>query len=136
MTDMEAAKLLELICIAYPYAYRDFDARHRQATVRMWASSFSQVPYCFIEECFNRYRMENRYAPTVADINLELRALRREAQTAMDIHRQLGNRDMEQHFRRIVDSTLPAALPGYTETPRNPMDSGGDIQRSCTSGFF
>jgi len=116
MNRNESAKLLELIQLAYPYAYKDQNNYHKLATIRMWESSFSGVPYSIIEACFNRYRMENRFAPTVADINLELRKLRSEAETARNIHRQLGNRKMEEHFRGILAATeqkeyLPS-LPG------------------------
>lgn len=110
MTKEEALKLLELIRLAYPYAYRDLDEYHKLATVRMWLSSFPGTPYPLIEECFNRYRMENRYAPTVADINHELRAIRTEAETAMYLHRQLGNRELEAHFRRRMEGASP--MPG------------------------
>ena len=107
MNGKEAAKLMELIRLAYPYAYRDLDEGHMLATVRMWAASFREIPYPVIQECFDRYRMENRLAPTVADINLELKTLRREAESAMYLHRQLGNREMEERFRRRYLSTLP-----------------------------
>lgn len=111
MNREETGKLMELIQLAYPYAYRDMDEGHMLATVRMWEASFCQIPYALVEECFNRYRMANRYAPTVADINMELKNLRCEAATAMSIHRQLGNRDMEMRFRRIYEAigeTAPA----------------------------
>lgn len=104
MTKEEALKLMELIVIAYPYAYKDQDKQHRIATVRMWAASFPRVPYGIIEQCFNRYRMESRYPPTVADINQELYTLRTEAETAMEIHRQLGNPDQAERYRQIMES--------------------------------
>ena len=126
MNQAEACKLLELIQLAYPYAYRDMDKHHKQATLRMWMSSFPSIPYPLIEECFNRYRMENRYAPTVADINLELRTIRFEAERAMYLHRQLGSREMEEHFRRRME----AAAPGEYKIPRSPGDSGGEELRS------
>ena len=117
MTYQDAEKLLELIRLAYPYAYRNLDDRHYRATARMWASSFSTVPYPVIEACFNAYRMTNRYAPTVADINLQLQAYRRDLETAMLIQRQLGNRALEERFRRILTATdsLPPALPDYSD---------------------
>lgn len=107
MNREEAGKLLELIQLAYPYAYRDLDEARMMATVRMWAASFPQIPYPLIEECFNRYRMENRHPPTVADINLELKTIRMEAKTAMRIHRQLGNREMEEHYQKLLAATQP-----------------------------
>lgn len=107
MTQEESGKLLELIQLAYPHSYRDLDEAHMLATVRMWAASFPQVPYPLIEQCFDRYRMENRHPPTVADINLELKTIRREAETAMRIQRQLGNREMEAHFQKLLAATQP-----------------------------
>lgn len=108
MTKEDALKLMELIVIAYPYAYKDQDKQHRIAMVRMWAASFPRVPYGIIEQCFNRYRMESRYPPTVADINRELGVLRTEAETAMEIHRQLGNPDQAERYRQIMESASAA----------------------------
>lgn len=108
MNKSEAGQLLQLIQLAYPYAYKNMDENNCKATVRMWAASFPQVPYPIIEECFNRYRMENRYAPTVADINAELRRYHAQAAQAADIHRFLGNAEAEAHFRRLMAASAPA----------------------------
>ena len=115
MNKQEAAQLLELIELAYPYVYKDMDNFRRRATVRMWAASFPQVPYPIIEECFNCYRLENRYPPTVADINEELRGFHARARQAADISRILDNAEREAHFRRLMASSAPAD-PGLPES--------------------
>ena len=102
MNKNEACQLLELIQLSYPYAYQNMDNRRRIATIRMWAASFPQVPYAIIEECFNNYRMENRYAPTVADLNKELRRYHDQAARGAEIHRFLGNPETEAHFRSLM----------------------------------
>lgn len=107
MNKQEAAQLLELIELAYPYVYKDMDNLRRRATVRMWAASFPRVPYPIIEECFNCYRLENRYPPTVADINEELRAFHARARQAADINRILENAEGEAHFRRLMAASAP-----------------------------
>ena len=107
MNKTEAGQLLELIQLSYPYAYQNLDNRRRIATIRMWAASFERVPYPIIQECFNSYRMENRYAPTVADMNLELSRFRARAEEAMYLHRFLGNREKEAYYRNLAEkSTL------------------------------
>lgn len=114
MNRQEAAQLLELIELAYPFVYKNMDDRRRLATVRMWAASFPQVPYPVIQECFNRYRLENRYPPTVADINEALRTFHSQARQAAYLHRLLENPKEEAYFRRLMAASVPPE-PGLPE---------------------
>ena len=50
MNKTEATKLLALIKIAYPTAYRDMDDASKVATVNMWQMSFPDVPYPIMEQ--------------------------------------------------------------------------------------
>ena len=72
MTREESIKLLALIKIAYPAAYRDMDKESKLATVNMWQVSFSDVPYVLMEMAFNNYRLKNKFSPTVAEMAEEL----------------------------------------------------------------
>ena len=73
MNKQEAVKLLALIKIAYPTAYRDMDDESKKATVNMWQMSFPDVPYPIMEQAFNHFRMVSKFPPTVADIVEALR---------------------------------------------------------------
>ena len=57
MNKQEAVKLLALIKVAYPTAYRDMDDATKKATVSMWQMSFPDIPYPIMEQAFNHFRM-------------------------------------------------------------------------------
>jgi hypothetical protein len=75
MNKNEAAKLLALIKVAYPSTYRDMDEKTKIATVNMWHSTFSNVPYAIMEMAFDHFRRVSKFAPTIADMYDELKAL-------------------------------------------------------------
>ena len=75
MTREEAIKLLALIKVAYPTAYRDMDNDTALATVAMWHTTFPTVPYIVMEMAFDRFRRESKFPPTIADMYEQLRSL-------------------------------------------------------------
>lgn len=75
MTREEAKKLLALIKVAYPNAYKDMDREFALATVSMWHSTFPEVPYVIMETAFNGFRKKSKFPPTVADMYEELQGL-------------------------------------------------------------
>lgn len=75
MTRDEAKKLLALIKVAYPSAYKDIDREFALATINMWQSTFPNVPYAVMETAFNQFRKKSKFPPTVADMFDELRTL-------------------------------------------------------------
>ena len=115
MNKQEAARLLSLVHLAYPGAYRDFNEEWKRATVNMWAASFPQVPYPVMELAFNRWRMESRFPPTVAEMAQQLRKIHDGAEAAAQVQAQLGNRELLDHYRQVMEWTRPRgalALPG------------------------
>ena len=106
MNRKEAAKLLTLIKLSYPNAYRDMDDEWKVATINMWAGSFPDVPYQIVEQGFNRYRMTLEFPPTVAEMVEELRRIHYEATEAALIHKGLGNMEAVAQYKMIMDYTV------------------------------
>lgn len=109
MTRDEAKKLLALIKVAYPSAYKDIDREFALATINMWQSTFPNVPYAVVETAFNQFRKKSKFPPTVADMFEELRTLYHSAlQTAITTN---DNRTKEsamcimKHTRTFMDGT-------------------------------
>ena len=75
MNRQEAIKLLALIKVAYPSTYKDMDDASKNATVNMWHSTFSNVPYVIMEIAFDHFRRVSKFAPTPADMFDELKSL-------------------------------------------------------------
>lgn len=128
MNKQEAVKLLALIKIAYPTAYRDMDEASKKATVNMWQMSFADIPYPIMESAFNHFRMVSKYPPTVAEMVEELRRIYFQAVEGALVHKSLGDEKMVNRFREIMAYTgrykdderlggltsgnLPRLLPG------------------------
>ena len=105
MNKQEAIKLLALIKVAYPTAYRDMDDMSKKATVNMWASSFPDVPYPIMEQAFNSYRMMNKYPPTVAEMVAELKTIHIQAMENALLQRAMDNEEGVQQCRMIMAYT-------------------------------
>lgn len=105
MNKQEATKLLALIKIAYPTAYRDMDDASKKATVNMWHMSFPDVPYPIMEQALNHFRMASKFPPTVAEMVEELRRIYHEATEGALIHKGLGNEVAVEQYRLVMAHT-------------------------------
>ncbi len=140
MNKQEAAKLLSLIKLSYPTAYRDIDRETANATVNMWASSFPEVPYPIMEQAFNHFRMVSKFPPTVAEIVEELKQLHYQATELALINNSIGNEDGARQYRAVMACTsrykdmdnfwgqLKGAVSGMM------IDGGGERERFATPG--
>ena len=135
MNRVETIKLLALIKVAYPTAYRDQDEDSQWATVNMWEMSFRDVPYQLMEQAFNSFRMVSKFPPTVAEIAEQLRLLHYKLSQRGDLQRQLGDPEGAKKFYAIAD-----CISQYKDWPRmesidlciNSLLNGGE--RYGTSG--
>lgn len=140
MNKTEATKLLALIKIAYPTAYRDMDDASKVATVNMWQMSFPDVPYPIMEQAFNHFRMTSKFPPTVAEMVLELRHIYNQAVEGALIHRSMDYEEGVRQFRAIMQYTSrykdDTHLGGLNINSLQGMLNGGfdNAQRLGTSG--
>lgn len=105
MNKQEAVKLLALIKVAYPTAYRDMDDASKKATVNMWANSFPEVPYPIMEQAFNHFRMVSKFPPTVAEMVDELKKIHYQATEYAMVCAQIGNEADGKQYRAIMEAT-------------------------------
>lgn len=105
MNNQEAAKLLSLIKLSYPTAYRDIDKVTANATVNMWQMSFPDVPYPIMEQAFNHFRMVSKFPPTVAEMVLELRSIYHQAVEQALTFKSLGEQERAKRYWAIMDCT-------------------------------
>ena len=105
MNKPEATRLLALIKVAYPTAYRDMDDVSKKATVNMWAMSFPDVPYPIMEQAFNHFRMVSKFPPTVAEMVEELKKIYFEATEGALIHKALGDQEAVDQYRLVMAYT-------------------------------
>ena len=105
MNKQEAAKLLSLIKLSYPTAYRDIDKENANATVNMWHMSFQDVPYPIMEQGLNHFRMVSKYPPTVAEMVEELKHLYYRATEGALLAKALGDRDLLEQYKLVMSCT-------------------------------
>lgn len=107
----EAAKLLSLIKLSYPTAYRDIDRETANATVHMWQMSFPDVPYPIMEQAFNHFRMTSKFPPTVAEMVEELKRINHQATEGALISRIMENWESLERYKAVM-----AITSRYTRT--------------------
>ena len=105
MNKQEAVKLLALIKVAYPTAYRDMDDVSKKATVNMWQMSFADVPYPIMEQALNHFRMVSKFPPTVAEMVDELRHIYNQALEGALNYKALGMEETARKYWAIMDIT-------------------------------
>lgn len=105
MTREESIKLLALIKVAYPTAYKDMDRETKLATVNMWQMSFPTVPYVIMEMAFNRFRLNSKYPPTVAEMIEELRNCYYNAVLNANVAQGMGDSDTYRRCLFVMDHT-------------------------------
>lgn len=132
MNKPEATKLLALIKIAYPTAYRDMDEASKKATVNMWQMSFPDVPYPIMEQAFNHFRMISKYPPTVAEMVEELKQIHFKATECALVCKSLDNEEGVRHYRAIMDCTArykDGSEIGYGNLSNLRLGGADDVQR-------
>ena len=105
MNREESIKLLALIKVAYPTAYKDMDTASKQATVNMWQTTFRDTPYPIMEMAFNRFRMASKFPPTVAEMCEELRHLYWQATEDAVVAASMGQKDRVGTYEWIMLQT-------------------------------
>lgn len=134
MNKTEAAKLLALIKVAYPSTYRDMDEKTKIATVNMWQSTFSNVPYAIMEMAFDHFRRVSKFAPTIADMYDELKHLHyhalQEVMTTDDINVKEIAKKIMQHTSQYKYGddgafNITSHLPKLEMLPERIDDNGG-----------
>lgn len=105
MDKTETTKLLALIKLAYPTAYRDMDKVSMVATVNMWHSTFPHTPYSIMEMAFDHFRKTSKFPPTAAEMFEELRNLYHTALGDMMLARLAGDELTEKRCLYVMRYT-------------------------------
>lgn len=137
MNREESIKLLALIKVAYPTAYKDMDNASKQATVNMWQTTFPHVPYPIMEMAFNRFRLVSKFPPTVADMVESLKDVYYQAmEGAMDA-KTFGNDEDLKAYSWVMEQTEVYKSGGYLDIGRckaTALRDGSIASRLTTGG--
>lgn len=105
MTREESIKLLALIKVAYPTAYKDMDDATKRATVAMWHSTFLNMPYAIMELAFENFRRYSKFPPTVADMFDEIENLYHKSLSDLFQARVCGDKELERRCQFVMEQT-------------------------------
>ena len=105
MTQQEATKFLALIKVAYPTSYRDMDKDMVLATINMWHTTFADIPYVIMEMALERYRRQNKFPPTVADVYECLEAIYYDAVADANIALGRGDEETVRRCKYVMNHT-------------------------------
>jgi hypothetical protein len=126
----EAAKLLSLIKLSYPTAYRDIDLETANATVNMWQMSFPNVPYPIMEQAFSHFRMVSKFPPTVAEMVEELKHIHHQATEGALLASTMENHALVERYQQVMEITSmytkPEELGGLRLDRLPALNGGGD----------
>lgn len=117
MNREESIKLLALIKVAYPTAYKDMDNASKNATVNMWQKTFPRVPYQIMELAFNRFRMVSKFPPTVADMVEALKGVYYQALDEANVARMFGSAEELKVCMAIMHHTETYKSSSFLEAP-------------------
>ena len=119
MTRDEAAKLLAIIKVAYPAAYKDMDRESALATVNMWWHTFPEVPYAVMEMAFERFRRVSKFPPTVAEMIEEIKNIYFSAMLDARLAKSMGDEETYRKCRYIMNGAGAMLGSGQTEIDYN-----------------
>lgn len=137
MNREESIKLLALIKVAYPSAYKDMDKETKLATVNMWQTTFPSVPYPIMEMAFNRFRMVSKFPPTVAEMAEELVNVHYQALEEAMYAQYLEDKESIGLYRGIMRITEPYKSGAYKDTQicnLREMIAGGSLAGVLSDG--
>jgi hypothetical protein len=137
MNREETIKLLALIKVAYPAAYKDMDKETKLATVNMWQTTFPSVPYSIMEMAFNRFRLTSKFPPTVADMAEAIANVHYQALEGAMQSQTLGDKRNLGIYRGIMRITEPYKSGSYKDTlavSLNSMIESGSIAGVLSDG--
>lgn len=120
MTRQEALKILAVLRVAYPNSYRGLDEDMASAMAGLWTSQFANMPYSVVSLAVERLISKSTFAPTIAEVNDELRSLWAEATTLLGMHEQSYEWGTLEH--RLNESTVKTLKT--IEEATSPMRSG------------
>ncbi|MEE0733298.1 MAG: replicative helicase loader/inhibitor [Acutalibacteraceae bacterium] len=73
MDKKEAAQLLAIIKCAYPAQYKNLQDNDAKITISLWQMHFAKIPATLVFDAVNRHISKSAFAPTIKEINDELR---------------------------------------------------------------
>ena len=107
MTREESIKLLALIKVAYPAAYKDMDDATKRATVAMWHSTFVKVPYPIMEMALETFRRKSKFPPTVAEMYDEFKNLYYKSFEDLFVAKLGGDDAAAKRCKYVMSATSP-----------------------------
>ena len=116
MTRVETAQLLAMFRVAYPHAYKDISDDTALDSITMWQIKFADVPFTVMLMAWEKYCMENKFAPSFAAFVECLRNLHACALFDLACARGRGDTDTMERCKYVLDATERFRASNVQET--------------------
>lgn len=102
MTREETIKVLSILKVAYPNAYRGMTKQEGLAVVALWSMQFADTPSEVVTMALHKLISKNTFAPTIAEIKEKIKSMYYEISEMLLTSRL--TKDEEEHLMRLQDA--------------------------------
>lgn len=81
--------ILKMLKVYYPYHFKDLSTDEQVLMLRLWENAFKDEPYKKVVNVINKWVLENKYMPTIAEVKAKLPPMQ-QIQTTDAWHKRFG----------------------------------------------
>lgn len=118
--------ILKMLKVYYPYHFKDLSTDEQVLMLRLWENAFKDEPYKKVVNVINKWVLENKYMPTIAEVKAKLPPLQ-QIQTTDAWHKRFGYSTEPIYFdddfsESVIWADIPKDIFDRLQYHCNPKD--------------
>ena len=118
--------ILKMLKVYYPYHFKDLSTDEQVLMLRLWENAFKDEPYKKVVNVINKWVLENKYMPTIAEVKAKLPPLQ-QIQTTDAWHKRFGYSNEPIYFddafsESVIWADIPRDIFDRLQYHCNPKD--------------
>ena len=115
-----------MLKVYYPYHFKDLSTDEQVLMLRLWENAFKDEPYKKVVNVINKWVLENKYMPTIAEVKAKLPPLQ-QIQTTDAWHKRFGYSNEPIYFddafsESVIWADIPRDIFDRLQYHCNPKD--------------
>lgn len=115
-----------MLKVYYPYHFKDLSTDEQVLMLRLWENAFKDEPYKKVVNVINKWVLENKYMPTIAEVKAKLPPLQ-QIQTTDVWHKRFGYSNEPIYFddafsESVIWADIPRDIFDRLQYHCNPKD--------------
>lgn len=115
-----------MLKVYYPYHFKDLSTDEQVLMLRLWENAFKDEPYKKVVNVINKWVLENKYMPTIAEVKVKLPPLQ-QIQTIDVWHKRFGYSTEPIYYdddfsERVIWDEVPKDIRDRMQYHCNPKD--------------